>query len=214
MQKRYAPIMLVVALTAALAVVGYLMPQNTTENEDPVRILLENVGGAVVFDHKVHVETYGMDCVDCHHEISGITDPEEAEASIIACGSCHGVDYTNPDFISEHLSTFSTDAECATCHHYQFEDSDPDNDFHHDKLVRNMENCLACHNEPTNSEKLANDPDYMLDYAQVSCSSCHDEPASELILGRMDAFHNSCMGCHESIGVGPYTDEQCAQCHI
>ncbi len=206
MQKKYVPILAVLLVTLGIAAAGYFMPQEATGDE-PVRVLLENVGGTVVFDHQTPTY-YGFACVDCHHELEA--DPS---APVMACGECHGIDYSDPNFIGDHLATFTTDAQCVTCHHYQFEDSDPSTDFHHDLLTRNMDNCLACHNEPTSSEKLVSGEEFYFDFMQASCSNCHDEAANDLIPSRMDAFHTSCMDCHEMMGVGPYMDDQCAQCH-
>ncbi len=213
MQKRYVPVMFILLIALVVGAVGYLMPKEEV-SEVPIRVLLENTGGAVVFDHAVHADYYGMPCESCHHEIEFATDPAAAEADILACGSCHGADFKSEDYASMHMAEFSTDLQCVTCHHYQFEDSDPDTNFHHEKLTRNMDNCLACHNEVSNPEKLATDPDFMMDFAQASCATCHDESPTDLLGSRMDAFHNSCMGCHEDLGVGPYEDDQCAQCHI
>ncbi len=207
--------MIVLLVALATGTMGYLLKPQDTGEALPVRILLENAGGAVVFDHAVHVDAYGMACADCHHEIEFAIDQTAAEETILACGTCHGADFKSEDYVAMHMDDFTTDLQCVTCHHYQFEDSDPDTNFHHEKLTRNMDNCLACHNEPSNPEKLALDPDnFMMDYDQASCASCHDESPSDLLGSRMDAFHSSCMGCHEDLGVGPYEDEDCAQCHM
>ena len=50
----------------ALSVGGYLVPQE--KEVLPGRVLMPNIGGRVVFDHKTHMEKYGLTCAQCHHE--------------------------------------------------------------------------------------------------------------------------------------------------
>lgn len=122
MEKRLYPVTLVTVLLALLAVAGYVLPQSG--DATPIRILLDNKGGKVVFDHKVHAEDYGL--------------------------------------------------ECATCHHAQ-------------NLEKGISPCGECHNAETAEFGLPN---------------------------RMEAFHQSCMGCHEKETAGPYGKDQCNQCHL
>lgn len=118
MNKRLYPITILVVVLAAVAVAGYLMPAQSEET--PVRVLLPNKGGKVVFEHQVHAETYGIECDSCHH--TG--------------------DYT-------------------------------------------------------------------------PCSDCHTAASPEEgVPGLMEAYHQSCMGCHEETGAGPYGKDQCNQCHL
>ena len=50
-------------------------------------------------------------------------------------------------------------------------------------------------------------------YAGVTCSDCH-EPGVEddFMMGRAQAFHAQCIGCHEDSGVTPGQSD-CASCH-
>ena len=52
MQKRYIPIALLTAVLAAVAVVGYVLPE--PHEAVPERVLLDNAGGPVVFQHADH----------------------------------------------------------------------------------------------------------------------------------------------------------------
>ncbi|MCT4535011.1 cytochrome c3 family protein [Halodesulfovibrio sp.] len=132
MPTRYFPIALFVAILIAVACYGFLRPAETAAV--PMRVLLDNSAGLVVFDHAKHVDEYGVDCETCHHELLDEADedgniPEDAEPA--ACSDCHS--------------------------------------------------------------KVSDDPD---------------------VPGLMDAYHQSCMGCHEEIDAGPYTQDQCNQCHF
>ena len=69
---------------AVVAVVGYT---HDTVGKTPVRLLLENAGGRVVFDHRRHAEDYKVACEACHHESA------EARENVQPCGACHGVDF-------------------------------------------------------------------------------------------------------------------------
>ena len=53
------------------------------------------------------------------------------------------------------------------------------------------------------------------DAEPVPCSDCHSKVSDDPdVPGLMDAYHQSCMGCHEEIDAGPYTQDQCNQCHF
>ena len=93
---------------AVVAVVGYT---HDTVGKTPVRLLLENAGGRVVFDHRRHAEDYKVACETCHHESA------EARENVQPCGACHGVDFDG-SFREDHVAAFADDeTTCATCHH-------------------------------------------------------------------------------------------------
>ncbi len=48
----------------------------------------------------------------------------------------------------------------------------------------------------------------------VDCSVCHDALMELTDENRMQVYHDLCIVCHEEYGVGPYTNEQCNQCHL
>lgn len=121
MSRRFYPIALLVVVLYMVSAASYLVsPQSEATESGPVRVLLPNKGGKVVFDHQVHAASYQLACDLCHHT-----------GDMIACGECH----------------------TATS-------------------------------------------------------------ADDGILNRMDAFHQSCMGCHEETGAGPWEKDQCNQCHL
>lgn len=255
MPKRYFPIAVLTGVLAAVALLSYLAP-STTEAV-PTRILFENAGGKVIFNHVVHTRDYGVACEDCHHEA------EAGDENPLDCGTCHGVDFSE-QWVAEHTTSFDKELQCVTCHHVEFE---KDYDWGHDMHIDSeLAECRDCHHdediepEPTNcadcheSEGDEDMPAFRdavhikcqschedmfeeqyagcgnchgavdqkealksgtLDTSFTKCSSCHtDKTVPELIPGRMGAFHGSCIGCHEEQDAGPYTEDQCAQCHF
>ena len=63
--------------------------------------------------------------------------------------------------------------------------------------------CATCHHAENLQEGVSR------------CGDCHNPATAEFNLpDRMAAFHQSCMGCHEEIGSGPYGKEHCNQCHL
>ena len=60
MEKKFYPITLLTVLLAVFAVGAYVWPQ--AEEDVPTRILLDNKGGKIVYEHKVHAEGYGLEC--------------------------------------------------------------------------------------------------------------------------------------------------------
>ncbi len=195
MQQRYVPILVVFVLSILVAGIGYLAPAEEAEKE-PVRILLENEGGKVVFDHKVHAENYNIECVTCHHEMAVGGDIEQAKAEILSCGSCHGIDY-NEEYIASHTSLFTNDFQCATCHHYQFEIQDWGHDFHSEML-----DCTSCHH----TEEIEPEPQ--------NCADCHSTgyaPIDDPMPSFKNAVHERCMPCHQDL----YDEglDGCKSCH-
>jgi hypothetical protein len=89
--------------------------------EEPIRIMLKNTAGNVLFDHKMHTseDGYGYGCVDCHHLWEN--DGKKPEA----CGECHMTDGEDPIKRSEafhqqcigcHENDGTAPTLCAACH--------------------------------------------------------------------------------------------------
>lgn len=250
---------------ALIALVGYIMP--SAPDAMPTRILFDNAGGKVVFDHKIHAEKYKIECQTCHHES---TEPRE---KVQSCGTCHGVAF-DKSFKENHVAQIADFPSCVTCHHVEFSSKDWGHgthvedygldciDCHHQNTAIEPEpqNCATCHEQskkPTllpNSDKfmpslksavhekcischqdmfdaklkgceschtkvemrsvLEKESSVVFSPLYTSCQSCHiDQATDDLIIGRMAAFHGSCMTCHEKLGKGPYKKDQCNQCH-
>lgn len=93
----------------------------------PMRIMFKSAAGKILFDHKTHVENYGISCSDCHHHF------EEDETELRSCGECH----IHPDQAEAEIQT------CAECH-------DPDEVDVADALKRAdafHKQCIGCHEE-------------------------------------------------------------------
>lgn len=93
--------------------------------EQPIRVVMPNLGGKVLFDHKTHTAGYGFACQDCHHH------PPDDESALIACGNCH----TKPAESEAALET------CLDCHEQEdiedYEMADRKNAYH--------SQCAGCH---------------------------------------------------------------------
>jgi len=96
-------------LAAILFVVGVVcyaaFPEKTPE--EPIRIMLTNTGGNVLFDHKEHASEsgYGLECTDCHHMLEDEGDRPKT------CTECHEVDGEDPMKRSDSLHM-----QCIDCH--------------------------------------------------------------------------------------------------
>ena len=220
MSKRYIPIAVVTAMLAVLAVIGYVWPASEPllpVKPLPNRVLLKNSAGKVVFDHKKHFEDYKVECQSCHH------DREKPTPVAQACSSCHGV-VTTPNFKTEHVTAFADQMSCVTCHHVEFAgttyegpDRTPDSTWDHTPHLSaggDMKQCNTCHDFVNTKTTLRDKGWITINPAYADCTVCHrGQEIEDLIPSRMQAFHDSCMGCHEKLDKGPYGQETCNQCH-
>ncbi len=185
MSKEYVFTILTIGILLAIAIFGYALPDKT--RAEPVRILFDNAGGKVIFDHKAHVEDYFIDCQSCHHE-SLASNPSPP----MACGDCHGVAITDA-FREDHTAEY-TDEACVTCHHVEFTKVVWDHEAH-----TGYADCTTCHHDP----EISPEP--------VACSSCHDSAGDEKKPSLRDASHLRCQSCHVEMLEEKMTG--CASCH-
>ncbi len=154
---------------------------------------VEFAGLASGWDHDTHKDDYASgDCQTCHHTPDIEPEPQK-------CSNCHSPAKPGPDFkaVSRIGLSKAAHEKCLPCHEAAFEEK--------------LEGCATCHDSVQTRERLAAGS---LDKKFSACASCHEGVEAEaLIPGRMDAFHKQCMGCHESVKKGPYSKEQCKQCH-
>ena len=194
MPRRHVFVTVFCCLMALVAVVGYT---HDTVGKTPVRLLLENAGGRVVFDHRRHAEDYKVACETCHHESA------EARENVQPCGACHGVDFDG-SFREDHVAAFADDeTTCATCHHMGSAPAKWDHaahaeeyglsctDCHHANADIEPEpaRCTACHLD----KPMGDIPD-MKTAAHAKCADCHQE--------WFDAGMKGCTSCH------PFTDNR------
>jgi hypothetical protein len=79
--KLASSLAVILLVTGVIAYAAF--PMKT--QDQPVRLMLRNIGGNVLFDHKKHTseDGYGIKCKDCHHNMGD----EGSKAT--ACGECH-----------------------------------------------------------------------------------------------------------------------------
>jgi hypothetical protein len=144
------------------------------------------------------------DCVRCHHTEYGelIFDHGEHE-EYGECTDCHHGDDIEPEPRKCSDCHAETDSgvvpsmrvagheRCGTCHEDMFD--------------QGLSSCRSCHVAVDMST-------YEGDF--TTCGQCHEGKTRDMVLPRMNAFHDQCMDCHEELGVGPYGQESCQQCHI
>ncbi len=185
----YTPIIITATILIIIAFIGYSIP--IKEDSFPQRILFENIGGQVVFDHVLHSEKYDVACEKCHHES---TQPRE---QVQKCGSCHGTDFENISFKTTHIVTFNNDqGACVTCHHLELTPSHWNHNEHNKQYDIT---CQECHHK---NLKIEPEPQ--------NCSNCHQGTGDEIVPGIKKAVHVRCMNCHEE----KFQHEQgCLYCH-
>ncbi len=146
----------------------------------------------VKWDHAAHVDDYELDCYSCHHDDTNI-EPEPQN-----CANCH--ESTGDEAMPSLRIAVHT--KCQSCH----------GDMYEEKVA----GCASCHT-PIESRKLLQEKgpaDFKVNPLYANCATCHvDQKNQELVPDRMSAFHGQCITCHEKIDKGPYTKDQCNQCH-
>ena len=146
----------------------------------------------VKWSHKAHAEEYGVDCRSCHHQDTNI-EPEPQN-----CADCH----QQKDDKAVISLRKAAHEKCQSCHAEMFE--------------AKVKGCAQCHTKVESRARLdKSGPDaFKINPIYADCASCHvGQKTQELVPDRMGAFHGQCIKCHEKNGKGPFTKEQCAQCH-
>ncbi|WP_419788103.1 cytochrome c3 family protein [Pseudodesulfovibrio sp.] len=203
MQKRLLPIAVIVGILSIVAVTGYNIP--VPAERPPVRILLDNKGGKVIFQHRQHMEAQGKECGTCHHTTGEDQSPP-------SCKTCH-VKKFDQAFIDEHQSSMD-DKLCAACHHpganiTKFSHTAHADDYaaddcqacHHDKTIESEpQNCANCHKD----KPKANQPSLMK-AAHTRCADCHQD--------WYEAGARGCKHCHDRDGSRPSEPQACSDCH-
>ncbi|MCQ2444385.1 MAG: cytochrome c family protein [Mailhella sp.] len=187
---RRSTILILVSLLL-VSVVGYLLPEKDAGTTD--RILMRNLGGRVVFDHKTHAESYGLQCITCHHDAAA---HDKAGRN---CRDCHGASM-DAGFVRSHQTAFAGASECAACHHVAME---PKKGWHEFHAASVDPDCRKCHHE-----------DRSIEPEPRRCADCHlSDKAQGPILALKDAAHARCSSCHESVFKDGEGRKYCTVCH-
>jgi hypothetical protein len=146
------------------------------------------------WDHAAHLDFAKNNCAACHH------DDDRSKPEPRNCTTCHkrAVDGKKPA-----MST-AVHARCATA------------DCHADIFAEDsgMKNCSTCHSFVDMRATLRDKGWIVPSRTYADCVVCHQGQAvDDLVPGRMQAFHASCVKCHEALGKGPFGHEACTQCH-
>lgn len=191
LSRRYLPITIVTALLLITGLAGYLIP--APKAEEPRRVLLQSTGGKVIFAHEKHVNDYGQDCADCHHQgTANVESPEQT----VDCGSCHPKAFDQA-FVEQHPDAFTDERLCVTCHHMEFKGLVFDHPAHQEYAA---DDCTTCHHD----ERI--DPD-----GPSRCSSCHTSVADGPRPTLKTAAHDRCASCHDDL----FAEKTggCSTCH-
>lgn len=186
MHRRYFPIAILTGILLIAALAGYLIPARS--EGPPVRILLENKGGKVIFGHKTHIAIQNKECASCHHtSVNDETPP--------SCSSCH-VKKFDDAFIASHQNSIDPEY-CVSCHHQQASIDKFSHDIHAQDYA--ADDCQACHHD----ESIEPEPQ--------ACSNCHESRAKEDIPSLKDANHAKCADCHDDFYA--QGSQGCKNCH-
>ena len=182
MPRRYVCIITFSIVMGLVALYGY--SSSSPSPSEPTRIVFENAGGRVVFDHKRHIVDYKAECIECHHT-----------GSTTKCSACHGVVFDDK-FRKEHQHTIQDVSDCLTCHHMGYEKTVQAHALH---LPETRLTCRNCHHEDTSLEP-----------RPANCASCHASEEVDGIPSLRDAAHERCASCHDEKGI---QIQSCRSCH-
>jgi len=185
LKKRYLPITIVTGILFLVALGGYLLPVESSG--PPVRVLFENKGGKIVFNHADHIVTMDQECMACHHTTGNALNPP-------ACSDCH-VGKFDEAFAASHQETIDG-KDCTSCHHTS---STIDNFSHADHENDYTDDCTACHHDESIEAK------------PQSCSNCHMDGGNSG-LSLKEASHERCADCHEDMYLAG--TKGCSNCHV
>lgn len=198
MKKRTGPLVIVGCVLLLAGLAGYLVPG--PDEAVPSRLLMDNVGGRVVFTHGAHSTpggAYGDSaCSVCHHELAtapaAVRNAENPE--VLGCKTCHGA-AEDPDFIKKHQEFYSRnggDEACARCHHTRFEGFS-EQWSHKDHAENYVDECATCHHEA----KFEYKPGKFLNVKPQKCSNCHTAQPNPMTAKTIkEAGHLRCESCH------------------
>jgi hypothetical protein len=93
-------IMIVLMITGIVCYASFTSPAP----ENPVRLMFQNKAGKVLFTHLSHSYDFGLDCLDCHHNLE--------DDDVYNCSECH--DETGDEYFPSRADAFHL--SCQVCH--------------------------------------------------------------------------------------------------
>jgi len=93
-------IMIVLLITGIVCYASFTSPVP----DNPVRLMFQNKAGKVLFTHLSHTDAYGLECLDCHHNIE--------DDDTYNCSECH--EETGDEDFPARADAFH--AQCKGCH--------------------------------------------------------------------------------------------------
>lgn len=187
MQSRYVPIAILTGVLFVTALVGYLIPEDS--DGPPMRVLLENKAGKVLFTHTTHLEMQDQNCISCHHTSGDDKTPPK-------CSTCH-VRKFDEVFIADHQNRID-EKQCVSCHHPSATIAHFSHDAHAGDYAQ--DDCQACHHDET------------IEPEPQACSNCHEQEGTETMLSLRKANHTRCADCHDDLYAQGVTG--CGNCHV
>lgn len=200
-------------ILALAGLAGYYLP-DPVEIPSP-RILMENLGGRVVFTHKAHSlpgGSYGDNaCERCHHELA--VSPAEAKAAgspkTMPCTACHGT-ADQPDFKESHQNRYRAEdggRSCLSCHHIKIAGYS-DKWSHENHWTYAGDDCASCHH----AEGRTPGGRMIENIKPQRCANCHTANPNPMTARVVrDASHETCKSCHEELFEAKA--KGCATCH-
>jgi len=142
------------ALLALAVPLATYAAQGDASAAPPETVRWESSVGEVEFDHRMHVEDLGTECVACHHETTAadldVPHPDYFDDFWVDCSTCHGGEAT------------AVVARCGSCHPERTA-SGPRVEMPTVKVAIH-DSCWACHESGRGAE------------ASASCGLCHRRP--------------------------------------
>ncbi len=175
MQKKHFVLVCITVALFSIAFIAYTLPES--KPKIPVRILMKNSGGNLIFEHQKHHEQKQLPCTKCHHESSS----NLLEAQVLACSACHPTHF-GTQYIQNHSKLFVTKEHCIRCHHTDFSSLAYD---HQEHIEIAGDDCQTCHHSSD------------IDPETTSCDQCHEQTNQGAMPSTADAVHTRCAQCHD-----------------
>ncbi len=204
---------------AAMLAGSFLLVSNASATDDydvkafgPKSSIIWEKPVKVIFDHRIHTDTIGLDCNACHAELFAMqrgVAPKTGKLTMASlaegqfCGACH-----------DGRTAFDSDTNCTACHVV------PEDPIIWTKPVKAVVfyhnvhteeyglECDSCHNEAFSMKLGAaeNAPDFTMKslYEGRYCGTCHDGETAFASNTLCNTCHIGTKGYDRMMGVDPH----------